>query len=75
MQFVAVVFLILSGLGMVVPVKAIYWITLLYQPKDYMVVGRLDFILIALAFNTAVCTMFFAAIRWSIRKLIGSKPD
>ena len=63
-QFLGVIGLITSGLGEVVPVHCIYWITLLYEPKNYMEVGRLEFVLLALAFNTAVCTLLFIGARW-----------
>ena len=74
-QFLGVMGVLASGLGQVVPVKSIYWITFLYEPKDYMEIGRLEFILMALAFNTAVCTLLFGAGCWLKDKVTQSKAD
>jgi len=60
--------LIVSGLGMTVSEKSIYWITLLYEPKDYMVVGQLWFMAMAMAFNTLVCTLVFVGGYWMVNK-------
>lgn len=74
-QFFAVLGLIATELGEVIPVKAIYWITFLYEPKDYMEVGKLEFILVALAFNTAVCTFLFGGGCWLKDKVVQPKSD
>ena len=61
--------LIVTGLGMGMSEKSVYWVTIIYEPKDYIVVGRLWFMAMALAFNTLVCTLVFAGGYWIVNKL------
>jgi hypothetical protein len=64
-----VLLMLITGVAMGIPAHYVFWITIIYEPKDYMEVGQLHFMLWALAFNTLILSIPYVLV-YSLIKLI-----